>query len=280
MASYRYRAAIPARELRASINDLSSDMLVFVKPTPEEFEFAVGCGKRVVVDFCDNHFSIFPHYEGFVRLADLVVCPTAEMARIILEETGLVANVIPDPYEFQELLPHCNGDNVLWFGHAINLPSLQRVWDDIPRLTIISNVEWALQWSIETMRSAFIQTDIVIIPATDAYKSANRAVESIRQGCFVVAEPHPSLNDFPGIWIGNIKEGIKWTLQNLQEARQMTRQAQDYVRELYSPKTVASAWKMLLEREKSLSISDAGNAYGMGGSILTDSTKEPIYAQT
>jgi hypothetical protein len=48
----------------------------------------------------------------------------------------------------------------------------------------------------------------VVIPATAPYKSANRAIEAIRQGCFVVAEPHPALEGFP-IYIGNIKHAIR-----------------------------------------------------------------------
>jgi len=100
------------------------------------------------------------------------------------------------------------------------------------------------------LEKAFDKSDIVILPATETYKSANRAVEAIRQGCFVVAEPHPAWNDIPGIWIGNIREGIEWVQTHLNEANQMVASAQAYVREMYSPAACADLWRKVIGNEK------------------------------
>lgn len=277
MASYRYRAAIPAEGMGASINDLTADVLVFSKPMPRELDIAmraVDAGRAVVADFCDDHFERFPEYKRFSRLAHVAACPTEAMARRIKYYDFLAdPMVVPDPYEYAEEAPHCAGDEVLWFGHKVNLHSLMRVREHIRRpLTVVSNAPGTIPWSHDAMPEHFAKADIVILPATADYKSPNRAVEAIRQGCFVVAEWHPSLQHIPGIFIGDILEGIEWAIRNPSEANSRTLRAQEYVRKKYSPQTVASAWKSLCEKARSRSISAAGTAYGRAGSTLTAST--------
>ena len=254
MASYRYRCAIPAKELGASINDLSADVVIFAKPMDGDAESArliQKLGSKVIVDFCDDHLD-WPHYRAMLDLADAVTCPTEKMA----ERLRWDVTVIPDSYEFDEVEPHCNGNNVLWFGNAVNWGSLARVLPELNGypLRVVSNVQGAIPWSMNTMLYEFDRADIVILPSTKDYKSPNRALEAIRQGCFVVAEPHPSINDFPGIWIGSIKEGIEWANQNQLEARNQTTLAQNYIREKYSARTLANAWRKVVE---SVSTSEA-----------------------
>lgn len=263
MASYRYRAQTPARELGASINDLSADVLVYCKPAEEELDEARRAqdrGAKVIADFCDDHFDAHSHYEKFARTADAVTCPTREMTRRI----PVLATVIPDPYEYPKVLPHCSGNKVLWFGHGVNIESLLRVMPKITApLKVVSNVPWASPWSFEGMLREFLEADIVILPATAGYKSPNRALEAIRQGCFVVAEPHPSIENFP-IWIGDINEGIEWASQNQAQANERTRLAQSYI-ERYSPRTVCDAWRDLLEKVKPGCTLAPVRATGTGG---------------
>lgn len=270
MASYRYRAAIPAAELGAAINDHKADVLVFSKPTHEDClnaQAAQASGRIVVADFCDDHFDRYEHYVQLASIADAVTCPTETMAHRIRGFMGRDATVIADPYEFPEAVPHCRGNRCLWFGHAVNFHSLERVLPDVRApLTIVSNAAGMRPWSMETMYREFAHADIVLLPATAPYKSANRAVESIRQGCFVVAEPHPALDGFPGIWVGNIKEGIEWAQENHWIANERTTQAQQFIKQRFSPKTQASAWKSLFEKVRSRSTSAAGKSTGQAGS--------------
>lgn len=268
-ASFRYRAWIPAQEMDASINDLTADTLIFAKPHGGEL-IEIGKAKArgawIVADFCDDHFD-WMHYQEAFRLADAITCPTEKMAERI-RELGRTATVIPDPYEYPEEAPHCHGVNLLWFGHQGNRSSLQRILPELEGypLRIVSNFIGAIPWSPHTMIREFRTADIVVIPFTDEKKSANRAMESIRQGCFVVAEPHPALNDIPGIWIGNIKEGIEWTRQHPSEASQRLSLAQSYVTEKYSPSTVTAMWKTAIQRPTtSAAVPDCG----MVGSMST-----------
>ena len=244
IASWRYRAQIPS-EGWATLNDFTADTLIFAKPEANELMHmarAKARGAWVVVDFCDDHFD-WVHYKEALRLADAVTCPTEAMAQII-KKHGRDAMVIADPYEYPEAKPHYNGVNLLWYGHGVNKKSLERIMPDLENypLRVVSNFGGTIPWSHETMLEEFARADIVIIPKTEEYKSPNRAIEAIRQGCFVVAEPQPSLKDFP-IWLGNIKKGIEWTKQ--QNVNELISKAQKFVTELYTPKILIDKWKTL-----------------------------------
>jgi hypothetical protein len=250
-ASWRYRSKIPAGDW-ASQNDLAADTLIFAKPQANELMVmarAKARGAWVVVDFCDDHFD-WMYYQEALRLADAVTCSTTEMAKRI-KELGRDATVIPDPYEYPEMPPHCNGVNLLWYGHHVNRESLQRILPDLKGypLRVVSNFDGAIPWSHETMLKEFARADIVVIPATAPYKSANRAIEAIRQGCFVVAEPHPALESFP-IYIGNIKEGIEWTKQ--QNMNKLISKAQRFVTAEFSPAILIDKWKSATRRPTTL----------------------------
>ena len=241
-ASWRYRAQIPSVGW-ATLNDFTADTLIFAKPQANELMHmarAKARGAWVVVDFCDDHFD-WVHYKEALRLADAVTCPTEAMAQII-KEHGRDAMVIADPYEYPEAKPHYNGVNLLWYGHAVNKKSLERIMPDLEGypLRVVSNFGGAIPWSHETMLEEFARADIVIIPKTEEYKSPNRAIEAIRQGCFVVAEPQPSLKDFP-IWLGDIKEGIEWTKQ--QNVNELISKAQKFVTGKFTPKILIDKWK-------------------------------------
>lgn len=242
MASYRYRARIPARALNAQINQFPADILIFAKPLPDEIYLAKTAkqnGSKIVVDFCDDHFDQ-SHYGDMTALADLVTCSTPMMA----ERISYPCRVIPDTYEFDELPPCFLGSSLLWFGHSVNAKSIAP-FRDLKGLRVVSNMAGDIPWSLATLHQELAAADIVLMPATADYKSPNRTLEAIRMGCFVVAEPHPAINDFP-IWIGDIKEGIAWARQNLEAANQMILRAQAYIREKYSPAIQASAWKTAL----------------------------------
>lgn len=273
-ASYRYRSMIPAMELDGKINDLQCSTLVFSKPRPEdliEMGRARHRGQRIIVDFCDDHFN-WTHYQEALRYADEATCPTEAMREIIrnVPHFGRDAMVIPDYYEFPVAKPHCHGVNLLWFGHAVNKMSLSRLLDSgalngYP-LRVVSNFGGTIPWSYETMLEEFKRADIVVLPATERYKSANRAVESIRQGCFVIAEPHPAWDDIPGIYIGDIKEGLEWLKrQPITEVNRRISTAQKYVTGKYSPKIITAMWKNLIQ---SPITSDAAKSTGPDGPTL------------
>lgn len=293
-ASYRYRAFIPSRELGLEMNDLEASTLVFSKIEPQELMEmgrAKARGQRVIVDFCDDHFE-WMHYAEALRLADAVTCPT-EVMRERIAGLGREATVIPDPWELplcsphfirrdvsyldavvnsasqmEDLLRHRQKPRLLWFGHHVNRFSLQRIMPEIEGypLRVVSNFGGAIPWKREEMPEHFAWADIVLLPRTEIYKSANRAVEAIRQGCFVVAESHPAWNDIPGIWIGNIKDGIEWAQRNPNECNRRITLSQSHVTAKYDPKTLASAWKSVTQSPTTL---EPGTVSGPDGLVST-----------
>lgn len=276
MASYRYRCAIPAGQLGASLTDWEAQVIVIGKPESINTEWVVkrkAKGTKVIVDICDDHLGDL-HYKRMLALADAVTC-SSDVLRQRLDEMGYEATVIDDPYEFSEQAPHYeNTNDLLWFGHALNLPSLERIRPQLQgySLRVVTNAPGQIPWSLKQMEIEFALADLVVMPATADYKSANRTVEAVRQGCFVVAEPHPAIMDIPGIWIGNIQEGIAWATAHPAEANQRTERAQAYLRERYSPVTVACAWSRVIQG--CLSTSAPGVASGQTGST----TPTPTFA--
>lgn len=266
MASFRYRANNPAHAIGASLNDIKADIVIFAKPQARDIPIIAEIqqdGRKVIVDFCDDHFDV-PYYHDVAAIADMITCPTAEMAKVIFNH-GYMAKIIPDAAEYPLAEPHCNGANLLWYGHGSNIGSLTRILPDIKGypLRVVSNVNETIPWSLQGMLDEFKLADIVLMPATKEYKSPNRTIEAIRQGCFVVAEPHPSINDIPGIWIGEIKAGIEWAVNHPQQANEGTKLAQEYVNENFSQERTANAWKQLVKELSSTSA--AVTRTGTGG---------------
>tara|TARA_Y100001951_G_scaffold104384_2_gene115819 strand:+ start:1102 stop:2139 length:1038 start_codon:yes stop_codon:yes gene_type:complete len=231
----------------------------------------------IVYDVCDNHFdkpimdgvdSPDGYYKHMCEKADMVVAATETLAGVVKAHTGLDAHVIPDSYEFPEHRPRFNweqwtGINLLWFGHPVNLKQLQRVWNELEghNIMVITGGDVKLEvdgkpfpiipWSLDSMLWGFSQCDLTIIPCDEESrcKGANRMIESIRQGVFVVAEPMPAYEEFKEwMYIGNIKEGLRWVKENKQSLQKRIEDAQDYVRKKFAPEVIAEQWQSSLQR--------------------------------
>ena len=88
----------------------------------------------------------------------------------------------------------------------------------------------------------------------------------------MVAEPHPSLINIPGIWIGDIQEGILWASTHQEEANARTRLAQTYLSTICEPQIVAAAWSRLIQ--VTLSTLVVEDSIGPDGSIVTNMPEE------
>lgn len=284
-ASYRYRALVPSTGLDCAINDPLADVVIFAKPHQSDLAVLTQVqadGRRTIVDSCDVHWNK-PSIRTMMERADVLTANTSYMAALIHECFGRHATVIDDAYAYPEVPPHCHGTNLLWFGHSSNAESFTRIARLMQSYShrVCTTAQAVkdpthpsfVEWSVEALADELSRADIVLIPETAPHKSANRTIEATRQGCFVIAEPHPSLVGFPGIWIGNIKEGLAWTASHLEEARYRTSLAQDYVRSRYSPERVVNAWRTLVT--DSMSMWAAEESIGRDGS-----TSRPIEALT
>ena len=266
-ATYRYRAVMPAAEVgkingfKTSVNAGEADILVFSKPIPYDIEMAKqakAAGCKIVVDLADDHFdnpTVSRVYHDVTRFADKVVTPTPVMADRVKQRLGLSAEVIAEPYEFDELQPHANGEKYLWFGHKGNLKDIIPWKSVLDRLdfTVVSvpnqYFENTLQWSIETMEEQLALCNIVVLPTRKHahYKSANRLINAIRMGCFVVADQHPAYKEFRRFaWTANFPTGMRWHKVYRDELNDMVSAGQDYIRDRYSPAAIGKQWADLL----------------------------------
>lgn len=316
-ASLRYRVVIPVTELtqqnyaieminvdkntniQSVIQSLKqTEVLIFSKSFNSLNETlaiaAKSMGIKIIFDICDNHFEHpqgGPHYHTLINLADQIVVNTMQMAKIVAKYTNRQATVITDPYEGQRntpcFAPKNNVLQLLWFGHAGNLDSLQAMIPQLLplsqqiqlKLHLITSADQGIasactafnqqhgqqfklrfsEWSLKTLSQGLKQADIVLIPTlakdTKLIKSHNRLVEALWAGRFVVAQPIPSYQEFAQ-WAyveQDIVAGIEWALQNSAQVLSHIAQAQDYIAENFSPNVIGTQWAnvitQLLQKE-------------------------------
>jgi hypothetical protein len=257
LASVRYRMLIPAEALREIGHTVTvggmcqgEGFVVFSKHNAADIEASENCSVfelRTVFDVCDDHFhdKHAGHYREMIQSVDILTCSTTTMQEVIKAETGRDAIQIDDPYEFPEEEPVIKKPGrTMWFGHKSNLPSIEGYAVDDK----ISNAPGCMPWSMETMIMAFDRNQIVLIPHSDerknAVKSPNRVIESIRMGKWVSASPIRSYEQFKDFAnIGNVKAGIEM-YNDLPDDVLITRikAGQDYIRDRFSPETIAKQW--------------------------------------
>ncbi len=263
-ASYRYRAAIPAQAIGASVNGGEGSVYIFSKPTPDDVILAKECkaeGVKVVADLGDDHFRHpvwGPIYVEMAKLCDALVTPTENMAGRIMKYIGRKADaVIPDPYEEALTAPHANGPQAqyLWFGSPSNLKDLDTYRPFLKNmpLTIVTGPNNRkdlpyVPWSPTVQTDELHKANIVLIPIRPGveYKSPNRLVNALRAGCFVVASDHPSTKEFQRyIWAGNVMTGVKWAQYFHHELDDIVKDGQAFC-EQFSPENIGKQWTQLL----------------------------------
>lgn len=237
IASSRLRAEIPQRELAKLGVMKGKDILVYSKHVVP-MRIAKRFPKRVF-DICDDHFhTVFePYYREHTQSADLVTVNTEEMANIVLKETEIEATVIPDPYESDEQLAGY-GEGVLWYGHPSNVKTIE------PYIGLIDRVLTYPDWTREKQIQAIKECAVVVIPTDERKgKSANRLIEAVRNGRFVVAGDLPAHDEFKDfMWIGDIEQGLEWAKNNKEECVKRVKSCQDYIRDRFAPETIGKLW--------------------------------------
>lgn len=266
MASYRYRAEIPSQEVaklngfKTAVNDGEADIVVFAKPVKGDLEMAQKAkaeGAKIIVDLCDDNFGTGDRelYTQFADLADGITTATTIMRGRLYDYIKKDSVVINDPYEFDEVAPHADGDDYLWFGHMRNFPELVSVMKMMGsrKLRVVTGpqpVPNSIPWSPYTLKQVFALTNKVILPTIPGheYKSPNRLVNSIRQGCFPICMDHPSYEPFKHmVWVGQFIPGLQWAEHFHENLNELVRQAQDYIRDRYSPEAIGKEWASYLE---------------------------------
>jgi len=238
-------------------------------------------GKPVVFDICDHHLDdhLADHYLEMCRLATTITCNSQVMVRMIQEKLGLSAVMIPDVWEYPEFpagglsMGGCQ-IKLVWYGFCDNLEVLlefhRRVGYQYQIDVIVNEADQIHQilsdrrdgveltnlrihqWRMDGEEEFFElvrKADLVVIPQvvnpkTNA-KSPNRIMTALRLGRFVVATPLEGNEEFSRFcWMGeDIDQGIRWASEHPVEALECVRRGQDWIRDRYSPETVARIWE-------------------------------------
>jgi len=244
MASYRYRAEIPAKFLGAEINTGNADVVIFSKPIDGDEHIAAQAkkdGTKIVVDFCDNHLHTSV-YQKMTGLADKITCPSKAM-QDELKAQGFDSEIIADPYEFEIRPPHANGQKMLWFGHQSNLGEI------IPYLKMPievltgpnKHVETYTPWSVQGLEDALTRNNIVLIPDGKKTRSNNRMVNAIAMGCFVMGGKQ--LGEWKKfIYSGPLHHGFQFSKCFENELNDMVKVGQEYIAKHHSPEFIGKQW--------------------------------------
>jgi len=241
----------------------------------EQIQEAKRRGAKTIYDLCDNKFDEQPEYAPCCMAADLVTVNSVQMGMSVKEHTGRDSIVMPDPFERPKLAPaFAPGEDLklLWFGSQSSFKFLpivelwQRLENEIKnyQYTMVSSKTERLlskmmlrqskgavnninfdridmqTWTWELQGQLLQDCDIVLMPVltdnprTDT-KSANRVIDSLMSGRFVITTPLASYEEFaPYTWQGDYIEGIKWACANPSKVIEMITAGQKYTEEHYS----------------------------------------------
>ena len=269
--SLRLRILTPGKELGAELgHDLDivgeptedCDVLVMFKHHPDNPRVAEEFAKKtaVVFDVCDDHFDdqMGRLYRATIKYATHVTCTTKHIQERIWQVCGVRATQITDPHEWGEEAPKKPTKRLLWHGTGGNLPPLLELVNrgdlhgyDVMALCNDTRHPLVQPWSHEALEQGFKEAGICIIPTkVDNHgkgKGPNRMVDAIRQGLYVVASPHRAYEGY-GMWLGEIKAGVEWALENPRLAQKAVKKAQKIVRENHDPLKIAKQWEAVFER--------------------------------
>ena len=249
--------------------------------TPDQIQTARRQGAFTIYDLCDNKFDEKSEYTPCCAAADLITVNTPQMGASVHQHTGLGSAVIPDPAERPTLTPHFNPGRdirLLWFGNVSSLKfvPLSDIWAQLEKH--IGNYEFTLctgdterirtkmhsrvmrnqirgvnlnriryvEWTWETQGQELERTDIVFIPVVNVNyrtdtKSANRVIDSLVSGRYVITTPLASYTEFaPYTWQRDSIAGIQWSRQHPSAVLDQISRGQQYAIENYSAKQIAT----------------------------------------
>jgi glycosyltransferase involved in cell wall biosynthesis len=234
-------------------------------------------GVALLADYSDDHFSDplrGPAYRAIASAVDGVIASSPGLAEVIKQHTSVPVSVITDPVEGLRGQPRVAEQppyRLLWFGHPLNLetlqyglPQLERVAAETPHsLTLVTAPSAGAEglagrfrpWSAQAMREELQICDAVVIPSNPydprkAVKSPNRFAESLWAGRFVLAHALPAYEELADYgWVGeDLGEGLRWLAAHVREASVRIERGQAAVAARFTPRVIAEAWKAAILR--------------------------------
>jgi len=260
--------------------DANTIVVFLKRSQPHSIQRAKDLGAKTIYDLCDNKFEEKEEYEPCCQLADLVSVNSVNMGISVKHHTGRDSIVMPDPYERPKLTPKFMPGKelkLLWFGSQSSFKFLPvvEIWLRLEKeivnykYTMVSSKTDRLlskmsmrqskgqitginfskldmqEWSWDHQGKLLTECDIVLMPVqtdnprTDT-KSANRVIDSLISGRFVITTSLASYEEFaPYTWQGDYIEGIKWAKTNPDQVIDRITKGQHYVEQNYSAKVLS-----------------------------------------
>ena len=261
--------------------DNTTIVVFLKRSEPHSIQRAKDLGAKTIYDLCDNKFEEKEEYEPCCQLADLVSVNSVNMGISVKHHTGRDSIVMPDPYERPKLTPKFSPNKelkLLWFGSQSSFKFLPvvEIWQRLEKEIVnykytmvsaktdrllskmstrqskgqIQGINFSKldmqQWSWDHQGKLLTECDIVLMPVqtdnprTDT-KSANRVIDSLISGRFVITTSLASYEEFaPYTWQGDYIEGIKWSLANPDQVIDRITKGQQYVEQNYSAKVLSN----------------------------------------
>lgn len=112
-----------------------------------------------------------------------------------------------------------------------------------------------LPWNQDTVWQDVSDAHLVIIPSNindnkKIVKTANRLIEALNLGRFVIANPVPAYLEYQNYaWVGdNLLDGIEWAISNPQQVEQKVRDGQTLIAPKNSVQAISLIWQTTLEK--------------------------------
>ena len=248
----------------------------------EDIDFLIRNKIKFIFDVCDDKWNKDPQlYNYACRTANLVTTTCELLQSKIKEYTTKTAFIIPDPTEREQEEPIFNPKDhikLAWFGGRKSFSLFN--WDDVVNdlRTVTTNfsihaitnkpdkaskrlshlikdkILFMYGWDFEKQGQIVRDSDIVLLPIPKGMplvqvKSPNRVIDGIQQGRFVLTndgvDSYKNLKDY--IHLGDLKEGLKWALNNKEQVIEKIKLGQDYIKRNHSPEVIGKRW---IETEK------------------------------
>jgi len=206
---------------------------------------------------------------------------------------------------------------LIWYGNPTNWPSLIEWMPQLVRfaqdqpwvLTVVSRAGAGIEqfvhgfnsagnaaarmefreWSEAVQWEAVEEADLVLLPSNldkqkNTVKTANRLVDALQSGRFVIAAPVPAyqpLSEYA--WLGlDPVAGIRWALDNPEKVLDKIQRGQEYVQAHHSLDAITRRWVDVLGR---LPVNEHSNTYRLGlkstapsaTMLKTEQTDQPVY---
>jgi hypothetical protein len=237
---------------------------------------------KYIFDICDDKWNKDADLYNYACQNANLITTTCELLRSKIKQyTDKDSFIIPDPTEREREEPYFNPGKHLklcWFGgrKSFSLFDWDKVFSEIKSVTdnftvhavtakpdraskrlghLIEQKKLIMySWDFKTQGDIVRQSDIVILPLPQdmplvQVKSPNRLIDGLQQGRFVIAnegvDSYTKLKDY--IYLGNIKDGLKWALNNKEQVLEKIKLGQKYIQENHSPEIIGSKW---IETEK------------------------------